>query len=105
MADYRVDGQTVSVEAVSPLAQGQAQDDINNLVRYVEFAMGSFGPQIALTLMKPDEIMKFIGNHLNIPADVKISDEEKAEMMNLLSQMSMQQGQGQDEQQQQIQQQ
>ena len=91
MNDFKVDGHNISIEAISPLAQGQAQDEINNVIRYVEFAMGAFGPEVALTLMKPDEIMNFIGNHLNIPTDIKISEEEKKQAMEVLQNMSMQQ--------------
>jgi len=92
MNDFKVDGQNIAIDAVSPLAQGQAQDDVNNVTRYVEFIMGVFGPNIALSLMKPAELVDFIGEHLNIPASIKptMADKQKAE--ELIGQLSMQQG-------------
>ncbi len=91
MNDFKVDGQTIAIEAVSPLAQGQAQDDINNVIRYVEFAMGAFGPQIALTMMKPEEIMSFIGEHLNVPKQIELSEADKAQAQQMIQALSMQQ--------------
>ena len=98
MADFKVDGHTIAIEAESPLAQGQAQDEVNNVINYVQFAVSTFGPEVALTLMKPEEIMSFMGESLHIPQQVKMSEEDKAQAQELLSQLMMQQG-GQGEQQ------
>jgi len=93
MNDFRVDGQNISVEAVSPLALGQAQDDINKVREYVEFALGAFGPEIGLSLLKPQEIMDFMANNLNVPSDIKMTEEDRAAQMQQLQQLAMQQGQ------------
>lgn len=98
MNDFKVDGHTIAIEPISPLAQGQAQDDINNVIRYVEFAMGAFGPQIALTMMKPEEIMEFIGQNLNIPTNIELTEEDKAKAKQQLEMLSMQQQAAQVEQ-------
>jgi len=98
MNDFKVDGHNIAIEAISPLAQGQAQDEINNVIRYVEFALGAFGPQVALTLMKPDEIMAYIGNHLNVPKQINFSAEEKEQQKMMLEQLSMQMAEQQPQQ-------
>ena len=91
MNNYRVDGHTIAIEAVSPLAQSQSQDEINNVTRYVEFAMGVFGPEVALSMMKPEEIMAFMSNQLNVPAKIKMTDADKAKARQMLEQLSAQQ--------------
>lgn len=91
MNDFKVDGHTIAIDAVSPLAQSQQQDDVNNVIRYVEFAMGAFGPEAGMALMKPEEIMDFIGDQLNIPPSIVPSPAEKQEKQQLLQQLSMQQ--------------
>ena len=78
MNDFRVDGVNVAVDVVSPLAQSQAQDDINNVMRYTEFAMGTLGPQLALSLIKPEELLDFVGDQLAIPMVLQLSDQDKA---------------------------
>lgn len=91
MNDFRVDGQNISIEAVSPLAQGQAQDDINNVMQYVQFAMGVFGPEIGITMMKPQKIMRFMAENLNIPEEMKFTEADEAKAMEMIQNLSMQQ--------------
>lgn len=91
MNDFKVDGHTIAIDAVSPLAQSQQQDDLNNVIRYVEFAMGAFGPQIGLSLMKPEEVMDFVSDQLNIPPKLKNDPAEKQQKKQLLEQLMMQQ--------------
>lgn len=96
MNDFKVDGHTIAVEPISPLAQGQQQEDINNVMRYVEFAVGMFGPQMAMAMMKPQEVLDFIGNNLNIPEDIQLDEADKEKAQGLLAQLSLnQQGGGQ----------
>lgn len=91
MNNFKVDGHNIAIDAVSPLAQSQQQDEMNNVVRYVEFAVGAFGPQVAMTLMKPEEIMEFVGEQLNIPPSVKMTLADKEKAKQLVETMSMQQ--------------
>lgn len=94
MNNFKVDGRTISIDSVSPLAQGQAQDDINNLMQYVQFAIQSFGPQIGLTLLKPAEIMMFMSENLNLPTDIKFTESDKEKLKQGAEQMlAAQQGQ------------
>jgi hypothetical protein len=96
MKDFKVDGHGIAIDAVSPLAQSQAQDEMNNVQRYVEFLMGAFGPQMALTLMKPEEISAFMADQLHLPPSIQMSESERAQAKQqadaLLQQLSMQQG-------------
>lgn len=92
MNNFRVDGHNIAIDTVSPLALGQSQEEINAVVRYVEFAMTAFGPQIGLTFMKPDKILEFMGKQLNVPMDIRMSEEEVQQGKEMLAQLSMQQG-------------
>lgn len=94
MNDFRVDGQNISIDAVSPLAMGQAQEEINNVVKYVEFALGSFGPQLGLGMLKPDQILMFMADHLNLPMNLRFTAEEAEQAKQAIAQMAMQQQQG-----------
>ena len=95
MNDFKVDGHTISIDAVSPLAQGQAQDDINNVMQYVQFALGTFGPEVGMALMKPDEVMTFMAEQLNIPNNIKFTEQDKQNAMAMLQQAAVaQQAQG-----------
>lgn len=91
MNNFRVDGQNISVEAVSPLAMGQAQDEIDNLTTYVQFAVQAFGPEVAMSMLKPQEIMDVMAEWLNVPNQVKMSEEDKAQAQQLLQQLMSQQ--------------
>jgi len=91
MNDFRVDGQNIAIEAVSPLAQGQAQDDINNVMQYVQFALGTFGPELGIGMLKPPQIMRFMGENLNIPEDMKFTQADEANAMQAIAQMAQQQ--------------
>lgn len=91
MNDFKIDGQTISVDAKSPLAQGQAQEDINNVIQYVQFAVGAFGPQAALSMMKPDAIMDFMATELNVPLSIKLTDAEREQAKEQLQALALQQ--------------
>lgn len=91
MNEFKVDGHTIAVDAVSPLALSQQQDEVNNVIRYVEFAMGAFGPEIGLSMMKPEEVLEFIGNQLNVPPNIQNSPAEKMEKKQMLEQLMTQQ--------------
>lgn len=76
MNDFRVDGVNIAIDVVSPLAMGQAQDEVNNVMKYVQFAVEAFGPEAGLMLLKPDKTLQFIGSQLNLPSELRITDEE-----------------------------
>lgn len=87
MSGYKVDGHNIAVDAVSPLSQGQAQEDVEKVTQYVNFAMSAFGPEMALTLLKPDQIMNFIADKWNLDSDLQVSQEEKQQMMQMMGQL------------------
>jgi hypothetical protein len=87
MNDFKVDGHNIAIEAVSPLAQSQQQEDINNMTRLIEFAMGVFGPDITMSEIKPAEVLKFIGDGLNVSSGIFMSEEDKLEAMSKMKQL------------------
>jgi hypothetical protein len=76
MNDFRVDGVNIAIDVVSPLALGQAQEEINNVMRFVEFGVSTFGPEAAMTFMKVDEVLRFVADELNIPVELRASKDE-----------------------------
>lgn len=88
MNNFKADGQIINIEAVSPLAQSQQQDDLNNVLKLVEFAAGTYGPELAMVLVKPDQTIKFISEQLNIPVDLLPTTEEMQQIVQLISQIT-----------------
>jgi hypothetical protein len=91
MNDFRVDGHTISVEPVSPLAMAQSQDDLTNVTRYVEFVLGTFG-EMGMGLIKPAEVAAFVARELNIPQGLQMSKAELGQAASMARQMIQQQG-------------
>jgi len=68
--DFKVDGEFIAVEHISPLAMAQDQEELTAMVRYAELLAGIFGPQVAMMLLKPDKFSQKAAEFLNIPADI-----------------------------------
>ena len=62
-----VNGREVKIQAVSPLARSQYQQDISDINRFHEIIATTFGPQALNMLVKQDEVAKHIGKLMNIP--------------------------------------
>ena len=60
-------------------------------MQYVQFAMGVFGPEIGITMMKPQKIMRFMAENLNIPEEMKFTEADEAKAMEMIQNLSMQQ--------------
>ena len=91
MSNFKADGKAIAIESVSPLAQMQSQDEIDNIYRLVEFAVGVYGPQAASAFLPPDKLLPYIGKETNVPVDVMNSAEAVKQAMTALMQ-GMQQG-------------
>jgi hypothetical protein len=76
LGDFRVDGKTLAIEHISPLAQAQDEEDIIKMVRYAETMVNLFGPQVSSLAMKPDMFGRKLAEKLNISMDVLPTEEE-----------------------------
>lgn len=85
--DFRVDGEFIAIEHISPLAQAQDQEELTSMMRYAEILTGTFGPQVAMMLLKPDKFSAKAAEFLNIPADIVPSEAEFEQLKKLLGQV------------------
>lgn len=81
MNKYKVDGRIIDLESVSPLAQMQRQDEIDNLFAAIEFAAGFYGPQAAAAYYPPNKVLPFLNVELNISSDVINTPEQVNDAM------------------------
>lgn len=91
LQNYRVDGNVIAIRHVSPLAMSQDEETLMSMLRYAEFMSKTFGPQAALTLLKPQQFGKKVADLLHVPADIIPSDEEWAQFQQVLMQLAAQQ--------------
>jgi len=81
----RVNGVEVKVTPVSPLAQAQKLQEINDVIQYMQIA-NSMGPQGQTTVAVP-RVLKFIAERLGIAQELLATPEEQQMMMQQLQQM------------------
>lgn len=91
MNKYKVDGRIIDIESVSPLAQMQQQDEINNLFAAVEFAANLYGPQVAAAFYPPDKVLPYLSQELNLATEVTNTPEQVKDATAKIAQAAMQQ--------------
>jgi hypothetical protein len=85
-----VNGRTIRVAAKSPLAQAQAQIDIQNSARLVELVNASFGPQLANVFIKGEEMSAYWSEKLQVPGALVRSKPEMAQLAQQIAQLAQQ---------------
>jgi hypothetical protein len=90
----KVNGVEVKVTPVSPLAQAQKLQEINDIVQYMQIA-NSMGPQGQATIAVP-KVLEFIAERLGIDQNVLNSPEEQMAIMQQMAQMQQQMEQPQE---------
>lgn len=94
-----VNGREVKVRSTSPLAQGQAQQDIVAFDHFVSLVQQRFGPQIVNLLVKSEDAAKYLADKFSVPERLLRSDSERAKLVaQLTQQMGAMNGQQQPEQ-------
>ena len=84
----KINGQEIKLAAVSPLAQAQKLQEVNDLMQYVQIA-GQMGAQGQATLAIP-RILEFIAQRLGIDQNVLNSPEEVQMILQQMQQAQMQ---------------
>lgn len=87
---FRVDGNIIAIQHVSPLAQAQNEEDFSNMIRYAQTMASIFGPQVAMGLMKPDIFSQEVAKKLNIPVDMVPTKQEFDQIKAALAQQAAQ---------------
>jgi len=83
-----VNGRVIKVAAKSPLAQAQAQIDIQASDRLVELVNARFGPQLANVFIKGEDMSAYWAEKLQVPNRLVRSKPEMEQMIQQISQMA-----------------
>jgi len=76
LGPFRVDGNIIAIQHISPLALAQNEEEFSNMLRYAETLTNLFGPQIAIGLLNPDVFSRVAAEKLNVPQDVVPSKQD-----------------------------
>jgi hypothetical protein len=90
LGPFRVDGNTIAIQHISPLALAQNEEEFSNMLRYAETLTNLFGPQIAIGLLNPDVFSRTAAEKLNVPQEVVPSEQEFALIKQALQQQAAQ---------------
>ncbi len=85
-----INGREVKVQAISPLARSQYQQDISDINRFHEIIGTTFGPQVLNLIVNQNAVAKHIGSLMNIPEKLLRSSEEQQELAQQMQQMAQQ---------------
>lgn len=80
LSGFKVDGNTISIEHISPLAMAQDQEELMAMMRYAETIAQNLGPQAVSTMIKPEQFAKKLAQLLNVPKDIVPTDAEFKQM-------------------------
>tara|TARA_R100001594_G_scaffold131252_1_gene170794 strand:- start:71 stop:853 length:783 start_codon:yes stop_codon:yes gene_type:complete len=86
----KIDGQEIKVVPISPLAQAQSLDELENVMKFVQISQG-IGP-IGQVALNQDEALDYIADKLGIPGKILNSQEERKTMIAQMTQMAQQAG-------------
>ena len=88
-----VDGQAVTIQFTSPLAQARDQQELQGVNLYAQ-TMSMVAPQEAGMMMDPDETSDYVREKVGLPARLIRSKEDRAEIMQQMMAAAQQQGGG-----------
>ena len=89
---FKVDGQVIKAVPISPLAQGQAMDELKNVLEFAQIAQ-AVGPagQVAIN---QERMLDYIVDKMAVPRDIINTEQERQQVMAEMQQMmAMAQGQ------------
>ena len=84
----RVNGLQVKVQPVAPIAMSQNMGKVNEILQYMQIAQ-SMGPAGQLAV-KQDVLLEYIADQLAIPAEVRLTPEERQQIQQMLMEQAMQ---------------
>jgi len=85
-----INGREVKVQAISPLARSQYQQDISDINRFHEIIGTTFGPQMLNLIVNQDAVARHIGKLMNIPEKLLRDEQEQAQLAQQMQQMAQQ---------------
>ena len=91
-----IDGLTIKVVPVSPLAQAQNKDEIQNVLQAFQIAQG-LGPEGQMAF-RTESVVDFVARKLGVPTELMTTPEERMQMQMMAAQAAAQQQQAMGEQ-------
>ena len=85
----KVNGLEVKIKPVSPIAQSQNNQDINNVIQFAQI-VSQLGPE-GQTILKIGKMADYIAEKLGIPANLTNSEEERAMIVQQTQELIQQQ--------------
>ena len=87
-----INGREVKVRSVSPLAQGQANEDIARIARFLETMNNYLGPQLLPVLVDPEQTAVVLAEKFGVPDTLIRDEEQRRQITAMMQQMAQQQG-------------
>ena len=78
LGDFKIDGNTIAIEHISPLAQAQDEEDVLKNIRFVQTMAELYGPQVAAAVTDPFRFAEALADGLNIDPKLRPTEEEEA---------------------------
>ena len=75
--DIKIDGQSIRVKVLSPIARAEAMREVENVVQALTLA-GFLGPQAAAASYKVEDIPAWVGRQLGVPEELIRDEGERA---------------------------
>ncbi len=83
----KVNGGEVKIVPISPLAQAQNMDELNDVMQFAQIVAG-MGPEAMITI-KRDEIIDYVAERLGIPARLLTTQDEREQIAQQAAQVQM----------------
>ena len=90
LGEFKVDGNTLAIEHISPLAQAQDEEDVLKNIRLVETMAQLYGPQAAMALTDPFAFGRVMAEKLNVSQDILATEEQEQMIKQALAQQAAQ---------------
>lgn len=88
LSGFRVDGNAISVRAVSPLAMAQDEEDLMSMLRFMEHITTMFGQEAAVLLTKPEMYIRLLAEKLSVDQRIVPTDAEFQQIRARLGQIA-----------------
>jgi hypothetical protein len=85
-----IDQFLIEVRMKSPLARGQAMQEVENLVRFVELLKALGGDELAVTAVNMERAVTLLADLMNIPMTARNTEDEAKKIKKGLAQMAAQ---------------
>lgn len=90
LGEFKIDGNTLAIQHISPLAQAQDEEDILKNIRYVQTMAELFGPQVAMAVADPFRFADVLGDSLNVDPKIKPTEQQEKTIKQALTQQAAQ---------------